>query len=207
VDGPALTEILEVLDAAAGGKRRILARVAARAEIDASSALQELGALPTSSCSAIEAGVGLTPSRCTAGSGCAVEAECPLVRGGEPGRMRASALAELVRRLVARARKPMAEAPVADLAGLAEGVDALLAASERVGPDAPPRARTSMLLLQVATRRGGPFAAVNGFLTAAELEQVAAFVPPGSAREAPSLAPVEAWLRRAATDEVGLVEV
>lgn len=208
VDGALWGELLTVLDAALqDGRRRPLLRLADREETPAEEAARELAPFPGSSCAALEYGVGLAPAHCIAGRGCPVEDECPLVHGeGAPGIGR-SALGQLVATLAGRWRRPLAPAPATALADLAPFLEQLLARSGRTGPDSPPRSRTSVAVLDLALRRGGPLGATGPFLTSAELEQVAAFLPPGSGRGDPRLAPVEAWIRRAVCAEVALVDL
>ena len=206
VDGALLAELTLVLGRAlTEGKRRPLGRLAAREGVSADEALAELAAFPAGACAAADPAVGLAAGRCTAGAGCPVEDECALVAGGRgPSGSRTAAL---VRGMVEAWILGLPPAPVAGLAELLDPVRALLERSGRVGPDAPPRARTSVALLEMAVSRGGLAAATGPFLLAAEAEQVAAHVPPGSGRGDPALAPIEAWLRHVASREAALVEL
>jgi len=209
VDGARWRELLAALDAAlAKGRRRELSQLAACADVAADEALRELAAFPARSCSAVEAGVGLARARCRARAGCPVSEECPLVARRGPEGLASSAPGRLVAALARKWRRDDQPAPpVSGLAELAERVPALLERSGRVPPGSPPRARTSIAVLDLALGRGGPFGATGPFLGAAEVEQVAAFVPPGSGRGAAGLAETEAWLRWAASAEVALVEL
>jgi hypothetical protein len=208
VDGRLLDELLTVLDEAfAEGNRRALGRLAAREGLAADDAVEEVGAFPRGACSALEPGFGLRPSLCTAGRGCPVEEECPFVRGEGPARIPQAATAQLFRELTGRWRRSLPPAPVAGLGALVRPLSRLLERSGRVDADSPPRARTSLALIEMAVRRGGPLGAVTALLTAGELEQVAAFVPPGAGRGDPPLHEVEMWLRQATLAEAGLVEV
>lgn len=115
------------------------------------------------------------------------------------------AVTALVRALAERWLRPLPAAPFVDLAGLAAPLEDLL---ERAGrPGDPGRARTAPDVLRAALARGGPLGATGAYLTGPELEQVAAFVPPGSGRGDPRLAPVEAWIRRAVSHEAAVVEL
>jgi hypothetical protein len=207
VDGALWQELLAVLDGALhDGRRRALVRLAEREQISAEEAGLELAAFPARSCAALERGVGLTPARCVADQGCPVREECPFVQGQGPAAIGRSALAHLVGALAHRWRKPLPAAPFATLAELPALVRQLLERSGRIRTDSPPRARTALAVADLALRRGGPVGASGAFLTAAELEQVAAFLPPGSGRGDPRLAPVESWIRRAVSAEVALVD-
>jgi len=207
VDGALWQELMTVLDdALSGERRRALVRLAEREETAGDEAARELAAFPARSCEALAPGVGLAPERCTAGRGCPVADECPLVRDGGAGAIRRSALAQLVAALVERWRRPLVAAPFPSLAELPALVEQLLARSGRIGPDSAPRSRTATTVLDVAIHRGGPLGATGPFLLALELEQVAAFVPPGAGRGDGRLGPVEAWLRRAVAGEVALLD-
>lgn len=201
-------EFLAVLDeAVAEGARRSLVRLAAREGLAADEAQRELAAFPTHDCVALERGAGVRVAACTFDTGCPVAEECPLVRGGSSASIATSALGQLVRAFAEHVARPLAAAPFARLAELPPLLEQLLERSGRLGPDAPPRARTSLAVLDVALRRGGPFGATGPYLSGAELEQLAAFVPPGSGRDDPRLGPVEAFVRRAACAEVALVDL
>lgn len=201
-------EFVAVLDeAAAGGARRALARLAAREGLAADEAQRELAAFPAHDCVARERGAGVRAAACTFGSGCPVAEECPLVRGGSSASIAASALGQLVLAFAERCTRPLAPAPIARLAELPPLLDELLQRSGRLGADAPPRARTSLTVLDLALRRGGPFGATGPYLSGAELEQLAAFLPPGSGRDDARLGPIEAFVRRAACAEVALVDL
>ncbi len=208
VDGAAWQELLTVLDDALhGGRRRALLRLAEREETAAEEAARELAAFPGRSCAALERGVGLAPGRCLAGRGCPVEIECPFVRGSDARAIARSALSSLVAALVVRWRRPLPSAPVASLDEFPPLIERLLLQSARIEPGSPRRVRTSLAVVDVAIRRGGPLGATGPFLTSGELEQVAAFVPPGSGRADQQLAPAEAWIRRAVCAEVALVDL
>ncbi len=206
VDGALLGELVGVLGRAlVEGKRRPLGRLAAREGLAADEALAELAAFPAGACPAADPAVGLALARCRAGAGCPVEDECALVAGGRgPAGSRTAAL---VRGMVEGWILELPAAPVAVLADLLDPLRALLERSGRVGPDAPPRARTSIALVEMAVSRGGIAAATGPFLLATEAEQVAAHVPPGAGRGDRELAPVEAWLRHVASREAALVEL
>lgn len=206
VEGTKLDELLDVAAQALRGKPRGLGRLASREGIDARDALEELGAFPTSACSALDPSVVLRPSNCTASQGCSVADECSLLAGATPAAIAYSSTARLIRALLGRWSRPASTAPVDGLSSMLAEVSRLLERSPRVGAAAPPRARTSLALLDMGVRRGGPLDAFAGFLTQAEVEQVAAFVPPGSGRDDQKLLVVEGWLRQAATLEAALVE-
>lgn len=206
VDGQLWQELLAALDAAVcDGSRRPLGRLAEREGLPVHDALQELEAFPARSCAALERGAALRPVACTANRGCPVARECPLVRGGAAG-IAASAVASFVGTCAERWTKALPPAPFRDLEELLPAVERLLERSGRTGPDTPPRARTARSVVAVAIRRGGPVGATGPFLSLAELEQVAAFTPPGSGRGDPALGPVETFLRRAVCAEVALVD-
>jgi hypothetical protein len=206
IEGPVWDGLLVALaDAVTRGDQRELAERLGGLETE-ETPLQDLSALPVRSCSAVDEEAVLSVSRCTAGRGCPVQDECPLVRD-EPGDMGRSDLSRALARAVDAAGQPVPATVAAELARLREGVEQLLRASGRVGPDSPPRARTSIAVLDMAVRRGGVAAATGPFLRAGELEQVAAFVPPGSGRADTALAELEAWLRRTVCDENALVEL
>jgi hypothetical protein len=208
VDRRLWEELLAALDEALHEqRRRPLARIAEREEQEADEALREVAAFPSRSCAALERGAGLRAESCLAGAGCVVEDECPLIHGRGSAGIRGSALGLLVAALVARWRRPLPPAPAHSLADLRPLVEMLLARSGRVTAESPPRARTALLVLDVAVRRGGPLGATGPFLTGQELEQVAAFVPPGSGAGDARLGPVEAWIRKAVAAEAALVDV
>jgi len=204
IEGGLLDELLEVLARAlVEGKRRPLGRLAAREGVAGEEALAELAAFPAGACPAADDAVGLAAGRCAAGEGCPVEEECALVAGGRrPG---SSRTASLVRELLRRRAIDLAP-PVASLRELLPPVRALVERSGRAGPEAPPRARTSIALLEMAVAREGIVGVTGPFLRAGEAEQVAAHVPPGSGRGDPDLAPVEAFLRLVACREAAIVE-
>lgn len=206
VDGALLSELLSIATQALRGKRRLLGRLAAREGIDSHDALEELGAFPDSACTALDDSAGLRPALCTAGRGCAVADECSLATSGDSRLIALSATASLVRRLALSWSRPFESSPVRSLSDLAYPVAQLLERSGCAGQDTPPRARTSLALIDMAARRGGPLGALDAFLTQQEVEQVAAFIPPGSGRGDDALLRIEGWLRRAATLEVALVE-
>jgi hypothetical protein len=108
--------------------------------------------------------------------------------------------------LAHRWRKSLPAAPFATLAELPLLMQQLLERSGRLHADSPPRVRTALTVVDLSLRRGGPVGATGPFLTGAELEQVAAFLPPGSGRGDARLGPVEAWIRRAVSAEVALVD-
>lgn len=206
IDGGHADELLAALDAAlARGSRRDLVRLAERNEVDAADALRELDAFPVRACSALSSGLGLAVSRCSAGSGCSVADECPLVRGGTPERIGQSALASLVVALLTRWRKAYPAAPVNNLVAMRAAVDSMLSRSGVIAASSPPRARTSLAILDLAIGRGGPIGAVSAVVTAAEVEQIAAFLPPSSGRGDSALLAAEAWLRLDAAAEAALV--
>ena len=207
LEGRLLDELLEVLGDAADGRRRILARLAAREGLDAGSALEELGALPVAQCSARDDEAVLRPADCTAGGGCIVDSECPLVHEGGAQAIARSATASLLRAFVRHWARERPPAPVEHLADLERPIAAMLAASARVGEEAPPRARTSLMVLALAARRGGPFGAFRAYLRQGEFERLAAHLPPGSGRGMPELRSVEAWIRRLTLLECALVEL
>ncbi len=212
VDRQLWGELLAVLaEALRENSRRPLARLADREGVTPDEALRDLAALPVRSCSAVDPSPNgtLRVASCTAGRGCPVEDECPLVRGAAAGRASivTSGPAQLVGVLVRRWIRPLPDAPFATLAEFGPLVDRLLERSGRAGHDAAPRARTAHAVIDVSLHRGGPFGATGPYLTAAELEQVAAFVPPGSGRGDALLHPAEAWLRRAVSAEVALVDL
>ncbi len=206
VEGALFGELVEVLGRAlVEGRRRPLARLAAREGVGAEEALAELSAFPAGACPAADPAVGLAVARCTAGRGCPVQGECSLVAGDRhPADSRT---ASLVRDLLGRWAAGRPASPVDTVAGLLPPVRGLLERSGRAGPGAPPRARTSLALLEMAISRGGIAGATGPFLLAGEAEQMAAHVPPGAGRGDPSLAPVEAWLRRVVSGEDALVEL
>jgi hypothetical protein len=208
VAGAPWQALLHALDAAVGnGRRQAIARLAAEKEIDAGEALRELAAFPAGRCAAREPRLGVVPARCTAGAGCPVAESCPLARGGNPGAIVRSHTARFVAALARRCALPAPEAVALPFDALGEALAALLERSGRCGPDAPPRARTALVVADLARRRGGPLGATGPFLAVAELEQVAAHVPPGSGRGDRDLARVEAWLRRATAHDAALVEL
>lgn len=206
LDGSQWDGILDALrEAVVRGDSRRLGEQLATASAG-ERALQDLAALPVRACSALDEDVVLSPIRCSAGRGCPVEEECPLVRGA-PDEMSSSALAEALRGVVRDGVETVDAAVAADMAQLRERIDRLLRASDKVGPESPPRARTSLAVIDMSLRRGGVAGATGPFLRARELEQVAAFVPPGSGRGEEGLAAIEAWLRRAACRERALLTV
>jgi hypothetical protein len=206
IEGPVWDGLIAALsDAVTRGDQRELADRLDGLETEGTP-LQELSALPVRSCSAVDEETVLSVDRCTAGRGCPVQDECPLVRD-EPDDMGRSDLSRALGRAVDAAGRPVPAAVADELARLRGGVERLLRASGRVGADSPPRARTSIAVLDMALRRGGVAAATGPFLRAGELEQVAAFVPPGSGRADAALADLEAWLRRTVCDESALVEI
>ncbi len=207
LEGRLLDELFEVLRDAIGGRRRVLARLAAREGLDAGRALEELGAFPAAHCSARDDEALLRPADCTAGGDCGVDSECPLVHEGGAQSIARSATASLLRSFVVHWARDLPPAPVARLADLEQPIAAMLAASPRVGDEAPPRARTSLMVLALAARRGGPFGAFRAYLRQGEFERLAAHLPPGSGREVPELRPVEAWVRRLTLLECALVEL
>ena len=208
VAGASWQALLEALDAAViEGRRQAIARLAEQEELDAGEALRELAAFPAPRCAAREPRIGVAPARCTAGTGCPVAEECPFARRGDPGAIPRSHTARFIAALARRRVVPASEATALSFDALGEALAALLDRSGRCGPDAPPRARTALAVADLARRRGGPFGATGPFLAAAELEQVAAHVPPGSGRGDRDLAPVEAWLRRATAHDAALVEL
>jgi hypothetical protein len=208
VVGASWQALLDALDAAVGdGRRRAIARLADQEEIDAGEALRELAAFPARRCEARAPRLGVAPARCSAGTGCPVAEECPLARGGKPEAIARSHTARFVVALARRRALPAPEAFAFSFDRLGEALAALLDRSGRCGPQAPPRTRTALAVADLARRRGGPFGATGPFLTVAELEQVAAHVPPGSGRGDRELAPVEAWLRRATARDAALVEL
>jgi hypothetical protein len=206
IEGALFAELVKVLDGALRGKRRALARLAAREGVEPGNALEELGAFPSSSCAALEEGAGLRPALCTAGVTCPVADECPLVDESGAESLGSSDLASLVASLLRCGLRPMPPCPLEELGAFRAPIEELLARSPRVAADGPPRARTSLTLLDLAGRRGGLVGAAKVFLAPGEVESVAAFVPPGSSRGEPRLVAVESWLRRAAIAEVALVE-
>lgn len=206
IEGALFAELVKVLDGALRGKRRALARLAAREGVEPGNALEELGAFPSSSCAALEEGAGLRPALCTAGTGCPVSEECPLVDESGAESLGSSDLAVLVASLLRCGLRPMPPCPLEGLGAFRQPIEELLARSPRIAEDAPPRTRTSLTLLDVAERRGGLVGAGSAFLAPGEVESVAAFVPPGASRGEPRLVAVESWLRRAAISEVALVE-
>jgi hypothetical protein len=206
IPGPAWDELLEALSAAVvkGDQRKLAERLDPLAV--GGTPLQDLAALPVRSCSAVDEETVLSVLRCTAGRGCPVQEECPLVRS-EPEDMARSDLARALTAAVEASGHPAASGGGARLEGLRDGVERLLQASGRVGSESPPRARTSIAVLDMAVRRGGVAGATGPFLRARELEQVAAFVPPGSGRGHDELSRIEAWLRETVCGGNGLVEV
>ncbi len=207
VAGAPWQALLEALDAAvSGGQRRRVARLAEQAELDAGEALRELAAFPARSCAAREPQVGVNPDRCSAGTDCPVAGECPLACGGSPGAIARSHTARFVATLADRAVLSAPEGVALPFVALETALSALVERSGRAAA-APPRARTGLAVTALARRRGGPFGATGPFLVAAELEQVAAHVPPGSGRGDRELALVEAWLRRATAYDAALVEL
>ena len=205
IDGPVWDGLLDALsDAVLKGDHRELSDRLGGLSIEGAP-LQDLSALPVRSCSAVEAEAVISAARCTAGRGCPVQEECPLVRDA-PADMERSDLSRALARAVAASGRPAPAGLAPGMTRLREGVDRLLQASGRVGAESPPRARTSLAVLDMAVRRGGVAAATGAFLRSRELEQVAAFVPPGSGREEPELAALEAWLRETVCGESALVE-
>jgi len=208
VAGAPWQALLDALDAAvSGGPRRGIARLAEQEEIDAGEALRELAAFPARSCTAREARVGVNPGRCSASAGCPVADECPFARRGDPAAIARSHTARFIAALAGRTVLAAPEAVALPFVVLESALAALVERSGRSGPEAPPRVRTGLAVAGLARRRGGPFGATGPFLAAAELEQVAAHVPPGSGRGDRELAPVEAWLRRATAHDAALVEL
>lgn len=188
------------------GEHRALGRQLKAMGVDEPGALQDLAALPVRACSAVDEDAVLSMERCTAGRGCPVQGECPLVRS-TPDDMACSALARGLRAAIERCEIADVSAPVETLDELGRAIERLLEASGRVSPDSPPRARTSLAVLDMARRRGGVAGVTGPFLTASELEQVAAFVPPSSGATEPDLAGVEGWLRQVVCFERALAEV
>jgi hypothetical protein len=206
VEGQAWDGLLSVLaDAVQRGDTRGLGQ--RLAGLDAGEeALQDLAALPVRACSAIGGEGLLRAGNCSAGRGCPVQEECPLVRG-DPSEMGRSALGRALGAAVDALRRPGEDPPVADLEELRGWVEQLLRASGRVAPDSPPRARTSVTVLDMSLGRGGVAGVTGSYLRSGELEQVAAFVPPGSGQQEEGLAEIEAWLRRSVCLESALLEI
>ncbi|UCF66633.1 MAG: hypothetical protein JSV80_12685 [Acidobacteriota bacterium] len=207
IDGAVWSEMLDALTKAiGGGRKRRLLRLAEREHLEVDDAARELAAFPAAACVALHESIGLSPSRCLAGRGCRVEDECSLVSLGHRS-VAGSALAGLVRALVRRRRRSLPAAPLPTLSHWARPIRELLERSGTFGADAPPPACVPLALIDRALQRGGPLAATGAFLTKAEMEQLAAFVPPGSGRGDDALSPIEGWLRRAVLEEVALVEM
>jgi len=209
VDGARWQEMLTLLDAAMRqGRRRGLIRLAEREGISSAEASRELAAFPSKQCSALEEGMGVRVSACTAAKGCAAAEECPFVRGSrDPSKIARSATAVMIEQMACRLLEASPQPAVASLSELISPVRDLLEESGRVGIDAAPRARTSLVLLDLAVKRAGPVDATGAYLTASEVELVAAFIPPQSARSSRRLREIEAWIRRVAASESALVEV
>lgn len=207
IEGCAFDEALEVLAGALiDGRRRGLLRLAAREDLEEDELRRELVAFSGLACPAFEAGVGLVASRCH-GDACPLIGECPLVREG-PEDLHRSAIGRLIATLVDRWRRPGIEpCPCPGFDSLAPALESMLEGAGIHAATAPPRARTSLALVDLARQRGVLPGPVGPFLRAGEFEQLAAFVPPGSTRDNPGLAPVEAWLRRVAAEEAAVVEL
>lgn len=202
VDGAQWRGVLDALRTAVlQGRSRALLRLLEEASAPGEEAQRELAAFPRNSCAALSEETGLSPERCRAGRGCPVEKECPF-----PGRLAASSLGRSVALLAHRGVLPLSPGPEKTVSGLRGDLARLLDDHPLLRDNPPPRSRASLAILDLALTRGGLLGATGPFLTAQEMEHVAAFLPPGSGRIKPDLAPVEAWVRRAASAEAALVE-
>lgn len=208
VEGAPWKELVDLLGAAlAEGKRRGLLRFAAQQGLEEDEVRRELAAFPGGACAAVDPLFGISVGRCLAGSGCPVLDECPLVTS-DPAQMRRSAIGSLVCRAVeCWVPEEFPECPLLTLGAFRAPLERMLARCGLDIREGPPRARASLALVDLAVGRGGPPGVEGGFLSAEEAEQLAAFLPPGSGRGDPALAPVEAWLRRVATEEGAIVQL
>ncbi|MDQ7007759.1 MAG: hypothetical protein Q9Q40_11040 [Acidobacteriota bacterium] len=206
IDGCAFDELLEGLAGAfVDGRRRVLLRLAGREGFEEEELRRELVAFSGLECPAREPDVGLVVSRCR-GAACALFGECPLVREG-PGDLHDCATGRLVASLVERWRRNVDPCPCPGFDDLASAVESMLEGVGIHAASAPPRARTSLALVDLARQRGSLPGLAGPFLRVGEFEQLAAFMPPGATRDHPGLAPVEAWLRRVASEEAAVVEL
>ncbi|MCE5247290.1 hypothetical protein LLG88_10275 [bacterium] len=193
-------ELLAACAEAPGRRRR---RALARLSDDAAlveAAVAELAEWPAARCAAVDEACGVVSGRCGAGGACAVEEVCPLAAEGTLG---GGAAARLIGAAAARLRIEAPAAPCARLEELRSLVERLLARDGR----AAARRGEALAALDLALARGGLFGATGPFLRGAEMERVAAFTPPGCGRGDALLAPVEAWIRRAAIMDAALVEL
>ncbi len=205
LSGTAWEELLEALRGAlTRGGRRALSRLARSAELEADDALRELAALPAQGCQAVQAEIGVAPAHCSLSRGCEFAGECPLLQR-RAANINASALGRLVEGLGRSYRISYGSAPVGHLAAFRGPLKAMLEARGLCDVAAPPRARSSLVLLDLALERGGPIGLPGPFLSATELEQLAAFIPPGSGISA-SDAVLEAWIRQGVCRECALLE-
>ena len=180
-------------------RRRALARLSDDAAL-VEAAVAELAEWPGARCGAADEACGVVSGRCGAGGACAAAAVCPLLEGGALG---GGAAARLIGEAAARLRIDAPAAPCARLEELRTLVERLLARDGR----AAARGGEALAAFDLALARGGLFGATGPFLRGAEMERVAAFVPPGCGRGDALLAPVEAWIRRAAILDAALVEL
>lgn len=188
------------------GGNRPLSRLARREGISAEEALREVSTFPARGCSALLEGTILSPDRCSAGKGCSVEANCPFVRDGGAAAIRCCRLGQFIEQFLLQKKLALPEPPFSSFAALIPEVQTLVDRSGKVGPESPERVRTAPAVMERIVRRGGILGVTGPFLTLAELEQVAAFIPPGSGRGDPHLAAVEGWIRRTVSQELAGVE-
>lgn len=203
VEGRVWNDLLEALiTALARGRPRPLRRLIEDAGLQAVLVERELAAFPGGACAARSDLLGLDMGRCLAGKGCPVEKECPF-----PGSGVGSHLGRALSSLARGGIVPLVcSSPLNTLSDLRRDLAELLLDHPRLAGAAGPRARTSLALLDRALARGGPLGATGPFLPAPELEQIAAFLPPGSGRRKPEKAAAEAWLRRVASAGAAVVE-
>ncbi len=204
VEGEAWSEFLGLLASAVRGRRHgVLARFGARYGLDAEGALAELAALPSRGCAALDETCALAHQRC-AGSDCAVLGECPCVESA-PYDLARCDLASFIRDVTAALAQPVPAPLTGDVQTLRRHVEGLLVRRALLDEGVNPRARTSLLVLDLAIERGAPPGLSDGYLSAEELDRTAAFVPPASGVGEEELARVEAWLRQAASMESAVV--
>lgn len=185
---------------------RLLSRLARREGVAAEEALREISAFPSRDCSAWVEGAILASARCSAGKGCPVEMKCPWALEGGAAAIRRCRLGQFIEQFLLRKKQTLPAPPFSGLAALIPEARALLERSGKAGPKSPERVRTAPAVLEKVVLRGGILGVTGPFLTLAELELVAAFIPPGSGRGDPHLAEVEGWIRRAVSQQLAVVE-
>lgn len=202
-EGARVEAVLEALIAALhNGRSGPLDRLAKQAGLDFSEARRAIQAFPRRECAALREQIALALDGCTAQTGCQVATACPLVTHGQAASLTRSAVAIMARDLIGGSEKSF---PAAPLESLEQMRGAVLEMLRLLPTDAPPRARTSLVILDLAIARGAPLGVAASFLRSSEVEQVAAFLPPDSSSEFEHYRQFEGWLRLAASSEAAIV--